>query len=65
METLLYLICHLDELGRCSYRRTWDDATLFGDGGSLDDDNVKLVVRLVLGVIALVSSTTIGRLTKV
>lgn len=48
-----YLVCHLDELRRCSHRRTWDDATFFGDGGRFDDDNVKLVVRLVLGVEAL------------
>lgn len=45
-----YLVCHLDQFCRGSYRRTWDDAALFGDGGSFDDDNVKLIIRLVLGV---------------
>ena len=53
MRRMSYLVCHLDELRRCSYRRTWDDAALFRDGGSFDDDNVELVVRLILGVVTL------------
>lgn len=63
-QTMSYLVCHLDELWRCSHRRTWDDAALFGDGGSFDDDNVKLVVRLVLGVKALLLLGTVENMIK-
>lgn len=36
-----------------SNRGTWDDASIFGDGGRFNDRNVELVVCLVLSVEAI------------
>ena len=51
-----YLVGHLDQFWRCSYRCTWDNAAFLRDGRGFDDNNIKLLVWLVLGVIALKSS---------
>lgn len=49
------LVGHLDQFGRSTHRSTGDDTAVLGDGGSLDDGNIDLVLRLVQSVPALVS----------
>jgi hypothetical protein len=49
----IYLVCHLHQLRRCAYRRARDDAAVLLDIRSLDDDNIEVVVRAVLCVVAI------------
>lgn len=44
------LVGHLDDFGRCTHRRTGDNATIFSDGRGFDNSDVKLVVWLVPSV---------------
>lgn len=47
------LIRHLDEFGRRTNGCTGNDSTFLGNGGGLDDGDIELVARLVLGIPAL------------
>jgi len=47
------LVGHLDDLGRSANRCTRDNATLGGNGGGLNDSDVELLARVVLGVVSI------------
>ena len=46
------LLRHLDDFRRSSNGSTRDDATLGGNGSSLDDSDIKLLAGVVLGVVS-------------
>ena len=45
-----YLVCHLNDLRRCTDGSTGDDATVFGNSARLNNCNIQTVVGLLLGV---------------